>query len=123
MGGTKLEPLFTEGQSYSRISFAIPIGGGFKINTGNVSIALIVSARRTYTDYLDDVSTTYPGNPSIISDPGLLRDSAIALGIRPGKQRGDPTFKDWYVFAGFNIFMRLTNFQREYCKPFKKRRY
>jgi hypothetical protein len=124
VGGIKLQPESTEGQSpYSRISFAIPIGGGIKINTGNVSIALQVSARRTYTDYLDDVSTVYPAFPSALSDPGLLRDSANALGIAPGKQRGETTYKDWYVMAGINIFVRLTNFQKEFCKPFKRRRY
>jgi hypothetical protein len=121
MNGVKLQPLSTEGQSYSRVSAAIPIGGGFKINTGNVSIALQVSARRTYTDYLDDVSTIYvSGTP----DPGLLRDSANVLGIASGKQRGDNgAFKDWYVMAGINIFIRLTNFQKEFCRPFKRRRY
>jgi hypothetical protein len=123
VGDVKLQPLHTENQSYGRISFAIPIGGGLKINTGNVCIALQVSARRTYTDYLDDVSTVYPAFPSIYSDPGLLRDSAQALGIAPGKQRGDTAFKDWYVMAGINIFIRLTNFQKEFCRPFKRRRY
>jgi hypothetical protein len=121
--GVKLQPLQTENESYSRISFAIPIGGGLKINTGNVSFAFHVSARRTYTDYLDDVSTVYPSFPSIYSDPGLLRDSAQALGLAGGKQRGDTAFKDWYVMAGINIFVRLTNFQKEYCRPFKRRRY
>jgi hypothetical protein len=136
----RLQPLGTEGQGmsgrespYHRISFAIPLGGGFKINTGNVSIALLVSARRTYTDYLDDVSTTYPNIGQMIdtkgpvaaylSDPGLLRDTALALNIRSGKQRGDPTYNDWYIFAGFNVFVRLTNYHREFCRPFKRKRY
>jgi hypothetical protein len=58
-----------------------------------------------------------------LSDPGLLRDSALAAGIGPGKQRGDSSVKDWYVMAGINIFIRLTNFQREFCKPFKRKHF
>jgi hypothetical protein len=130
----RLQPLGTEGEMpYNLVTFAIPIGGGFKINTGSVSIALQVSVRRTYTDYLDDVSTTYPDYNTMLatkgpvaaylSDPGFLRDSALAHGILAGKQRGDPAFNDWYVFAGVTIFVRLTNFQKEFCRPFKRRRY
>jgi hypothetical protein len=136
----KLQPLGTEGQGlsggkdvYSLTAIAIPIGGGIKINTGSVSIALQVSARRTYTDYLDDVSTTYPDfnklnaarGPVAVyaSDPSLLHMVADTIPIYTGKQRGDSSTKDWYVFAGLNIFVRLNSFWKEFCSPFKRRRY
>ena len=69
-----LQPLGTEGQGttaypdrkkYSRTQIAIPMGGGVKISLNdNLNIAFSFSARKTYTDYLDDVSTTYPGTPT-----------------------------------------------------------
>jgi hypothetical protein len=135
----KLHDIGTEGQGlpgrddpYHRVAMAFPIGGGIKINTGNVSIAFHVSARKTYTDYVDDVSTTYPSYYAMLatkgelgaylSDPGLLRDS-LDTPMPEGKQRGDPAFNDWYVFGGVNIFIRLTNFQKEFCKPFKRKRF
>ena len=69
-----LQELGTEGQGtttefdgntrakYSLIQFAIPIGGGLKIAVNeNFNIVLEYGARKTFTDYLDDVSTTYAG--------------------------------------------------------------
>jgi hypothetical protein len=135
----KLHDIGTEGQGlpgredpYHRVVMAIPIGGGIKINTGSLSIAFLVAARRTYTDYLDDVGGTYPSHYAMLanrgqlgaylSDPGLLFDS-LGTPMPEGKQRGDPAFKDWYMFAGINLFIRLTNYQKEFCKPFKRKRF
>lgn len=140
-GGVELQPLGTEGQGlpgrpkpYSRVALAIPIGGGIKISVGqSVGIGIQVSARRTFTDYLDDVSTTYPdinqlraskGNDAaLFSDPGAFNDSIPDYPIYEGKERGTPSDKDWYLFGTFTLWVRMTSFQREHCKPFKRRRY
>lgn len=140
-GGVELQPLSTEGQGlegrpkpYKRVALAIPIGGGIKVSLGqSVGIGIQVSARRTFTDYLDDVSTTYPdlnqlraskGNEAaLFSDPGLYNDSIPDYPIYEGKQRGTPSDKDWYLFGTFTLWVRMTSFQREHCKPFKRRRY
>jgi Domain of unknown function (DUF6089) len=55
-----LQPLKTEGQSYSLIQFAIPFGAGarFKINEV-MDLWADFGFRYTFTDYLDDVSNTY----------------------------------------------------------------
>jgi hypothetical protein len=77
-----LQPLGTEGQNiegsenkpYELIQFAIPIGLGVKLRLpGNFDANIEIGFRQTLTDYLDDVSTTYP-------DLGAL-DSELARAI------------------------------------------
>ena len=66
-------------------------------------------ARKTFTDYLDDVSTTYPGDNLAdmsstaieMSDPSNIHDSE--------KARGNPNKKDWYSFAGITLSFKLNN--------------
>jgi len=57
-----LQPLKTEGQSdgYSLVQFSIPFGGGvrYRINR-NFDASLEIGWRKTFTDYLDDVSGAY----------------------------------------------------------------
>ncbi len=140
-GGVELQPLGTEGQGlagrpapYHRVSFAIPIGGGLKISLGqSIGIGIQVSARRTYTDYLDDVSTTYPdlnqlqathGADAVsFSDPSAFHDSIPNYAKYEGKQRGSPSEDDWYIFTTFTLWVRMTSYQKEHCRPFKRRRY
>ena len=65
----ELQPLATEGQEttefnerkrYNLTQLAIPIGGGFKFKLNNKwAVGLEYGLRFTFTDYLDDVSTTY----------------------------------------------------------------
>lgn len=55
-----LRPLQTEGNSYGSVAFAVPYGGGVKIKINPVlNVTLEAGYRWTFTDYLDDVSTTY----------------------------------------------------------------
>ena len=54
--------LISRQKKYRLAQFAIPIGGGLKFSLNKVSNIIIeYSFRKTFTDYLDDVSTTYPG--------------------------------------------------------------
>jgi len=107
-----LEPLHTEGKSYSRVIPVIPMGIGarFKISP-TVNFVFEGGYRKTFTDYLDDVSTVYP-NPASLSS-----DLARALSNRylnndgspnpnagqPGTQRGDPKNKDGYFLLTFKV--------------------
>ena len=135
-----LQPLGTEGQGfngtslYNRIAIALPIGGGIKLNLGNVGLGLEVGARRTYTDYLDDVSTRYPdfvkllaahGQQAVdLSDRSIVKgDPSVQLPTITGKQRGSSRDNDWYVFAGITIYFRINSPGRDSCSPFKKRNY
>jgi hypothetical protein len=116
-----LQPLGTEGQndpSYSGVkkyklySFAIPIVGGFKFSFArNWNIAIEAGVRKTFTDYLDDVSGKYPSYASL---PGGSTGLAAALSDRsgenggekigkPGYQRGQSPKKDDYLMGGITI--------------------
>jgi len=117
-----LRPYSTEGQGmvgtrkkYSLIQPVIPIGIGFKYAISKEwSIGLEYGLRKTFTDYLDDTSTTYYNNDEIrtqkgdiaayFADPsrGLIYGQTV-----PGAQRGDPTDKDSYMFATLSFYYKL----------------
>ena len=121
-----LQPLGTEGQEttmfndrtkYSLTQVGIPFGLGFKHNFGgNWNMGLEVGWRKTFTDYLDDVSTTYPPlNYLNSSDYGLSQALSNRSGEVKGRNgvpidfysmgipRGNSSTDDWYIFAGFTI--------------------
>jgi hypothetical protein len=129
-----LQELGTEGQGtttefdgntrskYSLIKFAIPIGGGLKIAVNeNFNIVLEYGARKTFTDYLDDVSTTYAGPNINGSWPVEMSDLAQQMSDPNGthvkdEQRGNPDKKDWYSFAGITLSFKLNNNTKD-CYP------
>ena len=129
-----LQELGTEGQGtttefdgntrskYSLIQFAIPIGGGLKIAINeNFNIVLEYGARKTFTDYLDDVSTTYAGPNINGSWPVEMSNLAQQMSDPNGthvkdEQRGNPDKKDWYSFAGITLSFKLNNNTKD-CYP------
>ena len=121
-----LQPLGTEGQGtavvgskeYSLTQVAIPLGGGVKIAVNpSFNIILEYGIRKTFTDYLDDVSTDFVGSsPATASnDYPVEMSSQSELMSDPngthsrGVQRGDPTKDDWYSFAGITLSFKLNN--------------
>jgi hypothetical protein len=125
-----LKPLHTEGEGfaeypdrkeYSLTQLCIPMGVGIKYYFNeNINIAFEIIHRKTFTDYIDDVSTTYV-DPSLFYkylSPGLapvavemsnkspLRSTPNS-GYNPGDKRGDPTQNDAYFTMGFKIGIRL----------------
>lgn len=121
-----LRPLGTEGQgsnTYSSMAISIPFGGGFKYALNDrINIGFEVLHRFTNTDYLDDVSRTYP-DPSVFppnpdgspSDGFLLYDRSYELGGFPtpakGKQRGLSKQKDQFVTAMFHVSFNLQSYK------------
>ena len=122
-----LKLLSTEGQGlsqypnskpYSLTQLALPFGGGFKyaIND-NLRIGLELGLRKLFTDYLDDVSTTYVDQADLLAAKGqqavdlAYRGDEVAGGNPnyPVKnaQRGGAKYKDWYYFAGLHLTYRL----------------
>lgn len=85
-----------EGNSYSAHQMGLPFGTGLKIKGKQYGIGLFWGIRKTWTDYLDDVSTNYPA----LGD-GIQLDTFDQL------QRGEATNKDWFVFYGATIFVSL----------------
>jgi hypothetical protein len=119
-----LQPLGTEGQGfyqgrkpYKLNQFAIPFGGGLKFAfSENFRIALEVGLRKTNTDYLDDVSTTFVDEGLLLANRGpravdlAFRGDELKTGLSypaDGAQRGGAKFKDWYYFTGINLAIRL----------------
>lgn len=120
-----LRPLRTEGQlaPYSPITFALPKGIGMYFTyKRKYKIGWELGWRTTFTDYLDDVSTTY-ADEDLLDSP-----EAVALANRndeldyensnvylpasnnytAGNKRGDPTNNDSYLFTNvtFSWVMR-----------------
>lgn len=115
-----LQPLKTEGQKsgYRLTQFSIPFGVGIKMNVSKqVGIGLEWGPRKTFTDYLDDVSTTYPDtdlNPFSTVNGEKLSDRSKNGGNNINEQRGNPRTKDWYFFFGITLNVKL-NFVKPPC--------
>lgn len=120
---TNLRPLKTEGQGlpggadeYGLFSWGIPVGMGVKFGINeNWRLGLEVSYTKTFTDYLDDVSTDYY-DPAILeanvgadaayaSNPALENHSWFV----PGSQRGNPDDKDAYLFVNITVARNLSS--------------
>ncbi len=131
----ELQPLGTEGQGttsnsdrkkYKRTSAAITFGGGFKFKIAKrFGLTIESGVRRTYTDYLDDVSTTYSDPLAIRKENGktaaILSDRSIerSPGGDIGRQRGDKAKRDWYVFTGVQLTYTLSKRYIDSCRPFR----
>ena len=124
-----LQPLSTEGQGlaaypdrkpYKRTQFSIPMGLGIKYRvTDRVILGYEFGLRKTFTDYLDDISTTYVDQTALLNAKG---PKAVELAYRAGELhggdpnypadgtiRGGPEFKDWYYFSGVTISIGINS--------------
>ncbi|MCF8253952.1 MAG: PorT family protein [Bacteroidia bacterium] len=106
----------TENVIYKKLSMDIPFGIGFKyMLSKKFAMEAQLGFRKTFTDYLDDVSTVYPDVQSRFTDGGLttatLTDRSIELYGKPqyklGYNRGDPTHNDWFTSFTIGMSFRL----------------
>jgi hypothetical protein len=130
-----LQPLGTEGQKksggfegrkpYKRLQISVPFGAGvrYKIDR-QYDVGFEIGWRKTFTDYLDDVSQTY-------ADPGVLSPEALKFASRSnekgqisalplkdqikfsgygvkGQKRGTDNEQDWFIVSGFYFSYILT---------------
>jgi hypothetical protein len=128
----RLKPLTTEGQGlvstrkkYSSVQFTIPLGLGLRYALTRYYdnkwwMGIEYGVRWTFTDYMDDASTTYFDNAALSTAQGS--QGALALQMAnpsptandpsnpmynstlAGQQRGDPRDKDTYMFATISIY-------------------
>jgi Domain of unknown function (DUF6089) len=108
-----LQPLKTEGVAYSLVTPTIPFGLGIRLKvTPQFNISIEGGWRKTFTDYLDDVSTVYidPNSFGDRPDPALAvaladRRSEIDPTVVPkvGDKRGDPSNNDGYLLLNAKI--------------------
>lgn len=122
----RLKPLSTEGQGlpggadeYSNIGLAIPMGFGLrKALNKTISIGLNLQYTKTFTDYIDDVSSNYFDNETLLAERGpeaaYLADPSLGLiagQTARGQQRGDPDDKDAYLFLKFHVHYKITKYR------------
>ncbi len=121
-----LQPLGTEGQGfyngrtkYSLDQFSIPFGGGIKFALGdNIRISIEGGLRKLFTDYLDDVSSTFADQNLLLAHSGpqavevAFRGDELKKGLTyppVGSIRGNPKNKDLYYVTGITLSIRLTS--------------
>ncbi len=116
----ELRPLGTEGQNlpqysdrkYGKATFNIPFGIGFKYSINDrMGLSLHWAMHKTFTDYLDDVSTTYYLNGSIYDPDSQVPIEVIVsdptLKHEPNMQRGNSDNNDWFSMAGLSVSIKI----------------
>jgi len=112
--------------SYSYFVFSIPFGVGVKYSfSKHIAASLEWGMRKTFNDYLDDVSTTYylnssdfdPGNPNYdnieYSDPNMDYEALM--------QRGNSKTTDWYSFFGLTLTYHINLINKNKCSDFQNK--
>lgn len=122
-----LKPLSTEGEGlseypgrkpYNLLQFAIPLGAGIKFRVSeNIVLAYEIGFRKTFTDYLDDVSTRYVDPAVLLTERG---PKAVEMSYRAGELKGGNTtypadgtvrggerYKDVYYYTGIRVSIAL----------------
>jgi hypothetical protein len=131
-----LKPLSTEGEGlpqypdrklYGLTQLAIPFGAGIKLRISeSVVIAYEISFRKLFTDYLDDVSTAYVDETTLLNAKG---PKAVEMAYRGGEikggdptypgdgtKRGGPNAKDWYYTSGIRISIAINPIKDNYYR-------
>lgn len=124
-----LAQLGTEGQGlaaypdrkfYKKTQVSIPFGVGVRFRiTDNAWLGYEIGIRKTFTDYLDDVSKTYVDQDLLIANG---RQQAASLAFRSDELkgntlpyppanaiRGGEKYKDWYYFSGITLSIGILN--------------
>ncbi|MDA8930133.1 DUF6089 family protein [Bacteroidia bacterium] len=110
-----LQPLRTENQKYKLMQISVPMGIGVKhaINP-NFIVGFEAGWRKTFTDYLDDVSSTYadPTDGGATYRALVDRSYEVSETGQPlasqGDVRGDANLDDWFFQTAFSISYRFT---------------
>jgi hypothetical protein len=126
-----LAPLETEGVKYARIQPVIPIGLGARIKVNPFFNVLIEGGYRiTFTDYLDDVSSTrYPDPTTLKSDLSrALSDRRPEIGTQPSDylkgKRGNPSNNDGYFIGNVTVqyYLPTEIFRNSQRKMYRSKR-
>ncbi len=126
-GRIYLFPLGTEGQGLreypdrkmnSHINGAILGGGGFELRLSEkINLDVEMVFRKTFTDYIDDVSSTYPNQLALFNARGPIAVRYSYRGSAPeipeGTTRGNPGTKDMFHVISLRLRYTLaTNYLR-----------
>ncbi len=129
----RLQPIGTEGQGlpqypdrepYKLVSRTWIIGGGFKFRINrNFSTFIEIANRKTNTDYLDDVSSTYADRQIMFAEGGplkvLLSDRSLEVSDVPvggsNKMRGDAKKRDDYLMMLIGLSFTINTYKCPYA--------
>jgi hypothetical protein len=149
-----LRPLETEGHHYTKVTMVIPASAGFYFTINkHYRIGWEINWRTSFSDYLDDASTTYvdlpPGSQSAALADRTNHSAANAWGAANGKpgygnnygygtwtdsqgtqhfnKRGDPSHNDSYISTNveFSYVFRGKSsiYKSHYSSMFKGKKY
>lgn len=129
-----LHDMHTEGQTfynnkgnYHLWQLSVPFGLGMKFSLGKyVCVGLEWGFRKTFTDYIDDISSEYVGrqqmirnvneNASLAADRTHELDDHAGVYHEEGEMRGNKTTRDWYNFFGVSITSRISSGHKKCLK-------
>lgn len=117
-----LQPLSTEGQGlpdgakpYKLVQLCIPLGIGalYAVNE-DIRVGFELGYRKTFTDYLDDVSGDYFDEGALFAAKGqtavdiAYRGDEVGMGPYPPAKspRGSAKFKDAYYYGAITVTVR-----------------
>lgn len=121
----ELQPLCTEGQGtrlnpdntpYLLKQLSFPFGLGVKYHPNkSLTLSAEYGFRKTWTDYIDDVSTVYVDNHELST---VMGDVAAGLADRSGEvepgfqnvagmKRGDDSLDDWFAYFNINMTVKF----------------
>lgn len=119
---TYLKPLSTEGEGieagkkeYKLTQFNIPLGvGATYAISEDIRVGLELGYRKLFTDYLDDVSTTYADQGALLAAKGqtavdlAYRGNEVGAGGYPAAKtpRGGSNVKDGYYYMALTVTVR-----------------
>ena len=123
----RLQPLHTEGQGFTEYpdrkpyrlnQWNLPFGLGLRYEVSALFICGVeLLCRKLFTDYLDDVSTTYIDPVAFykhLSPAEAVRAGALADPVRkgfplhePGARRGNPANNDAYLSINFKAALAI----------------
>jgi hypothetical protein len=119
-----LHQFHTEGVNYSRVTGLLSIGGGFRVALNRYwGVGFELGMRKTFSDYIDDVSSSYADTTIFNGNPKALyfanpTDQTTSNYCYPciGEQRGDHTDKDAYMFGMFTVGYKVMYRKRSRSK-------
>lgn len=111
-------PEYPDRKKYKIMQMSIPFGVGVRVRINdNTYLGYEMGMRKTFTDYLDDVSASYVDGATLLAARG---PKAVELAFRSnelkdvslpyppdGTVRGGKNYKDWYYFSGVTLSIGL----------------
>ena len=110
-------PEYPDRKVYKKTQFNIPLGGGLKFALSeDLYVGFEIGVRKLFTDYLDDVSSTYVDRDILLNRRGQQAVDYAFRGdeLKPplaypaaGTLRGNSKKNDYYYYGQFRISFRM----------------